>query len=313
MVKYFNLIILFCSCFLINTYAQSVKQPIAFELVNIIGEKGSGDGQFSYIEDFAFTSNGHLLVTDAVNANVQLFDTVTGKYIDQFGRKGNKVSYFEKPEGIAVAANGDIYIADYASGYIQHFDKNYQHLNTFSDYGELPGETLEAEFMSIYEDKLLLADSGNNRIDVFNLDGDFLYFFDGSTSPAGKMKRPEAAKADSKGNIWVTDLGNNRIQLYDQRGKLLKQLGKLGNKNAQFDKPTGLALDSAGNIYVAEAHNDRIQVFDTNLKFLLKFGQHGSGPTQFKNIHGVAVDTRGYLFVADTGNHRIQVFKPVYP
>ena len=312
MDKLSTLILLFTTLYFTNTFAYTAQQPKSFELVLIIGEFGTGNGQFRYVEDFAFTGKGQLLATDAVNATIQSFDAQTGKYIKKFGGKGDSNGLFNKPEGIAIASNGDIYVADYASGYIQHFDENFKHLNTFSDLGEAPGETLEAEFMSIYDNKLLLADAGNHRIDVFALTGKFLYSFDGENTIAGKLHRPEAAKVDSKGNIWVTDLGNNRIIIYDIKGNLLRQFGKRGNKIGQFDKPTGLALDKQDNVYIGEAHNDRVQMFDKDFNFILKLGKHGSNPGEFKNIHGIAIDHRGYLYVADTGNNRIQVFKPVF-
>lgn len=305
------IVIFIVLCFSCSVSLAS-QQPKSFELILTIGETGSGNGQFRYVEDLAFSKQGDLLATDAINANVQSFNIETGKYINQFGGKGDKDGQFEKPEGIAVANNGDIFVADYASGYIQHFDKNYNHLNTFSDFGEAPGETLEAEFMSIYDNKLFLADAGNHRIDVFSLAGEFLYLFDGKNTVAGGLNRPEAAKVNSKGEVWVSDLGNNRVILYDDRGQLIGQYGKQGKLNSQFDKPTGIAIDKFDNVYVGEAHNDRVQLFDKDFNFILKFGKHGSGPGEFKNIHGLAIDGRGYLYVADTGNNRIQVFKPIF-
>ena len=54
---------------------------LRFEHVMNIGSEGSGQGQFKYIEDFAFSKEGHLLVTDAANSNVQVFDKTTGQYV----------------------------------------------------------------------------------------------------------------------------------------------------------------------------------------------------------------------------------------
>ncbi len=105
---------------------------IRFEHVMNIGSKGSGPGQFRYIEDFSFDGNGYILVTDAANSNIQVFDKATGKYITQFGGKGDEEYNFEKPEGIAVAPDGHIFVADYTTGYIKKFDRNYTWIKTFS-------------------------------------------------------------------------------------------------------------------------------------------------------------------------------------
>ena len=55
-----------------------------FEHVMNIGTKGSGPGQFRYVEDFAFAKNGNLLVTDAATGFVQVFDATTGEYISRW-------------------------------------------------------------------------------------------------------------------------------------------------------------------------------------------------------------------------------------
>ena len=95
------------------------------------GSEGTRDGQFLYIEDFAISADGHLLVTDALRSDVQIF-TKDGKFLGKFGGKGNAPANFEKPEGVAVAPNGNIFVADYLSGYIKIFDSDYNHLRNFS-------------------------------------------------------------------------------------------------------------------------------------------------------------------------------------
>jgi DNA-binding beta-propeller fold protein YncE len=114
---------------------------LRFQLVMNIGTHGNEPGRFAYVEDFAFSKDGRLLVTDAANSNVQVFDKTSGQYITQFGGKGDGDEYLEKPEGIAVwgkkgAGNGEfdnlhgiivdqetgwVYVADTANNRIQVF------------------------------------------------------------------------------------------------------------------------------------------------------------------------------------------------
>ncbi|MCW8327835.1 6-bladed beta-propeller [Photobacterium sp. SDRW27] len=275
-----------------------------FKHVMTIGSKGAGIGQFRYVEDFAIDSQGRLLVTDARNSNVQIFDKYSGEYLGTF--EGGSAGKFEKPEGIAVDAVGNIYIADYVNGYIKKYDKDFTHIITFSDFGIDPGENMESEFMTIYENRLYMADKGNNRVDVFDLEGNFLFLFDHK----GSLEAPQAAKSTSTGDIYVVDMGNDRVLHFNREGIFKRKLGKYGKRAGEFDKPVGLAIDGRDHIYVSEAHNDRIQVFDQDFNLLATWGEHGSGIGQFKNLHGLLVDERGYVFAADTGNNRIQVFAP---
>jgi DNA-binding beta-propeller fold protein YncE len=84
-----------------------------------IGSEGAADGQFKYVEDFAFSREGNLLVTDASHAFVQAFDKTTGRFLKRFGGKGDGDEQLEKPEGIAVDAAGHIYVADYSTGFVK--------------------------------------------------------------------------------------------------------------------------------------------------------------------------------------------------
>lgn len=283
---------------------------IQFEHVMTIGSEGSGPGQFKYVEDFAFDKDGHLLVTDAANSNIQVFDKTTGAYITQFGGKGDDDENFEKPEGIAVAPTGEIFVADYATGYIKKFDENYSWMMTFSDYGEEPGQNFRSEFMDIHEGLLYMAEVGNNRIDVFDLDGNFKFLFGGPGTAPGKLQNPEAAKVDSAGNVYVSDLKNDRIQVFTKDGKFVKTWGTSGENPGELKAPAGIAIDKENNVYVTEIGNDRIQMFDQQGNFLAMWGRSGSGIGEFDNLHGIIVDdASGWIYIADTGNNRIQVFK----
>ena len=54
---------------------------MTFQHVMNIGSAGTGEGQFKYVEDFAFDGNGYILATDAAHAHVQVFDKKSGKFI----------------------------------------------------------------------------------------------------------------------------------------------------------------------------------------------------------------------------------------
>lgn len=288
------------------------RAELRFEHVMNIGSEGQGEGQFKYVEDFAFNKQGQLLATDAAHSFVQVFDKKTGAFITRFGGKGDDDQHLDKPEGIAVDPNGNIFVADYNTGFIKKYDSNYQWLKTFSEYGTEPGKNIKSEFASIYNGKLYLPEAGNHRVDVFDLEGNFLFLFGGLGTEPGKFNNPESAKANSSGLIYVADLKNDRVQIFNPDGKFIKVWGKTGTGSGEFKAPAGIALDKNDNVYVTEIGNDRIQVFDKDGQFLTQWGQKGKGNGEFANLHGIIVDqATGWVYVADTGNNRIQVFRPV--
>ena len=162
-----------------------------------IGFQGSGPGQFRNVEDFAFSKDGRLLVTDAANSTVQVFDKTTGQYLTQFGGKGDRDEHLEKPEGIAVGPDGQVFVADYTTGEIKIYDQHYHWQYTFSEYGTGPGQTIKAEFMDIHADKLYVAEAGNHRVSVFDLQGYFLFAFGGYGTDRGSsiLRRPPRSAA----------------------------------------------------------------------------------------------------------------------
>jgi DNA-binding beta-propeller fold protein YncE len=282
-----------------------------FEHVMNIGTTGTGEGQFKYVEDFAFDGNGYLLATDAAHAYVQVFDKKTGKYVSRFGGKGDENQHLEKPEGISVAPNGDIFVADYSTGFVKVYDKSYKWVKTFSKYGSAPGENIKSEFTDIYDNLYYMPEAGNHRVSVWDLQGNFKFLFGGAGTEEGKLNNPESAKFTSDGKCIVADLKNNRIQVFDKQGKFIKAFGKEGTGPGEFKAPAGISLDKDDNLYVTEIGNDRVQVFDKDGKFITMWGKKGAGNGEFGNLHGIIVDKgTGYVYVADTANNRIQVFKP---
>jgi DNA-binding beta-propeller fold protein YncE len=284
---------------------------LKFEHVMNIGSEGVREGQFKYVEDFAFTKDGHLLVTDAAHAFVQVFDKTTGKFLSRFGGKGDDDHQLDKPEGIAVDPDGNIFVADYNTGFVKKYDAQYKWLLTFSEYGSGPGQNMKSEFMDIRDGKLYMPDAGNHRVNVFDLTGKPLFDFGGPGTSKGRFNTPEAAKFSSEGKLYVSDLRNNRIQVFEPDGKFLFSFGTTGEGPGELKSPAGVALDKDDNVYVAEIGNNRVQVFDKTGKFLTMWGQKGSGNGEFGNLHGIIVDkSTGVVYVADTANNRVQVFKP---
>ena len=217
--------------------APARADGLKFEHVLNIGTEGTGEGQFKYVEDFAWTKDGKLLATDAFHAWVQVFDPASGKFITRFGGKGDDDQHLDKPEGIAVDPAGNIFVADYNTGFVKKYDASYKWLSTFSEYGTAPGQNIKSEFMDIRDGKLFMPEAGNHRVNVFDLNGKFLYLFGGLGTEPGKMNNPEAARFASDGRLYVSDLKNDRMQVFSADGKLLFGWGKTGDDKGEFKAP----------------------------------------------------------------------------
>uniref|UniRef100_A0A6C0ANB4 Teneurin NHL domain-containing protein n=1 Tax=viral metagenome TaxID=1070528 RepID=A0A6C0ANB4_9ZZZZ len=135
---------------------------------------------------------------------------------------------------------------------------------------------------------LFIADTGNNRICMLDLSGNFTTYAGSESGTAGYLDSgssaalfngPTAIAIDKNGNIFVADTGNNSIRIiekhytYDSSGVIIYSDHKIVNTlvgngsvivssgNGQSNKlngPRGLAVDSMGNLYISDTGNHRI-------------------------------------------------------
>ena len=74
-------------------------------------------------------------------------------------------------------------------------------------------------------DNIYVADWGNNRIQKFDSNGNFITKWGTPGTGDGQFNRPAGLAIDSSGNILVVDEGNNRIQKFDSNGNFITKWG----------------------------------------------------------------------------------------
>ena len=154
---------------------------------------------------------------------------------------------------------------------------------------------------------LYVTDELNQRVTVFDRDGQFLRKWGVPGRGDGEFNGPAGIATGPDDSVYVVDQHNSRVQRFASDGAYLGQWGSRGSAPGQFNLPWGAATDGAGNIYVADWRNDRIQKFSAEGEFVAAFGSSGDGVGQFQRPTSVAVDGEGFIYVADWGNERVQV------
>ncbi len=162
-----------------------------------------------------------------------------------------------------------------------------------------------------------VADSGNNRIQVFDADGRFVRGWGSFGVEAGQFNEPWGVAVDEQ-YVYVADTWNHRIQKFTLEGQFVASFGSSGSPAA--DDPTGglglffgpraIVLIGDHQLLVTDTGNHRLQLLDRDGNFLQAAGSLGNQLGQFDEPVGLAVGPDGSIFVADTWNGRVQHLSP---
>lgn len=157
--------------------------------------------------------------------------------------------------------------------------------------------TLKTELIS--QQKLLVADSGNCRIQTFDTQGRLIDCFGENEQGENKFSCPTSVVTLPDGTFIVSDSDLNRLQWFDHKGQFIKQIG---NKNLSNNQPNENQLDlNASTSSIIS--NFMKNLSETNLK-----RQTSTDPGEFSAPYGLCYDqVKNELLVCDKGNQRIQV------
>jgi tripartite motif-containing protein 71 len=292
----------------------SGARPCPYATVQIIG--GRAESVLRFPEAVAVDTQGDAYVADQLSYVVQKF-TAEGAFETEWGSYGGGHGQFGPIGGLATDAAGNVYVVDSSHNRIQKFDSNG---NFITSWGHRGSELGEFDFgssqnytkppgggIAVAGNYVYVADSANNRIERFNLDGGEAMQWGSHGSEPGEFSYPRGVAANES-EVIVSDDDNHRIEKFDPNGAFEAAVGSDGTGPGEFGFPYGVALDAAGDVYVADDINDRVVKLNPQLAFAGAWGGFGSKPGQLAFPRALASDPAGDTYVADTANDRIDVF-----
>lgn len=159
--------------------------------------------------------------------------------------------------------------------------------------------------------RVIVADRSNNRVQIFDKDGNYLAKFGSSGNRPGQFDRPAGITTNTNNHIVVADKDNHRIQVFDENGQFLLKFGDRGRAVGYFNYPWGVATNSHNAIAVSDTRNHRVQIFTPQGQFVRKCGFDSA--YFFKNLdspRGLCYLPDGQLLITDFNNHRLAVLSP---
>jgi len=225
--------------------------------------KNSVHAHFARIIGLAMDDNDRLFVSDPELKHVLVFDK---------DHKAEDVitEGMAEPSGLAIdTRNRLLYVSDIELDQILVYDadtlKLLRKIGTTGRKHELttPGDFSKPAGVAVdLEGNLYVADTMNNRIEIFDADGQFTSAFGKNGDGPGYFARPKGVAIDSDGHIWVADGVQDRVQVFNKDGQLLIAIGAHGLLPGQFQGLVAITIDNKRNrVYTSEIFPGRAQEF----------------------------------------------------
>ncbi|CAO4371346.1 unnamed protein product [Caenorhabditis nigoni] len=172
----------------------------------------------------------------------------------------------------------------------------------FGEFGVMEGQFTEPSGVAVNgQGDIVVADTNNHRIQVFDKDGRFKFQFGECGKRDGQLLYPNRVAVNrTTGNFVVTERSpTHQIQVYNQYGQFLRKFGA-----NILQHPRGVCVDNKGRIIVVECKVMRVIIFDMFGNILRKFSC--SRYLEFPN--GVCTNDKNEILISDNRAHCIKVF-----
>jgi DNA-binding beta-propeller fold protein YncE len=186
-----------------------------------------------------------------------------GKVLRTLGKPGGAAApdFFFAPNDVIVAPNGTIFVSEghgAGNNRVYKFSKDGKLIKEWGKLGTGPGEFDQPHSLAFDSKGLLyIADRNNNRIQVFDQDGNF-------KSEMKQFSRPSGIFIDKHDNLYSADSESESVSRNHNGWKRGIRIGSLKDKKViafipdPVEKTTGtsaaegVAADAKGNIFGAE-------------------------------------------------------------
>ena len=220
--------------------------------------------------------------------------------IQTFGSRRDRTYEMIGPAGIATDDAENIYIS--SEHKLMKFTSRGELIKCTGEKGKKEGEFDVPRGLTLYDNEVYVCDRNNHRIQIFDLNLNFVRSIGSHGEGRGEFIKPLDVKFDAAGNMYVAEWGNGRVQVMDRSGQFI---GKFGG--GKLGQPSGLHIADK-YVYVSDFSGCCIVVYETSGQFVTSFGRHGQNEGDFDSPYCITSCVDGYIHVCDCYNNRIQIF-----
>ena len=179
------------------------------------------------------------------------------------------------------------------------------------------GERARLTSMALKEDRVYVADAGNRRVMIFNVEGEVLGEFDGkAVTEAGHgfiVPSPNFDLVVNKyGELWIVNPGKHALENYSDDGQMRGFWEHISSDIEGFlgcCNPARITVMDDGSFVTSEKGVVRIKIYDQSgkLKSVVAppdlFKEGGKAPD-------ICVDHKGIIYALDFDRDMVRIFEP---
>ena len=178
------------------------------EYVSSFGGKGSFDSQLSDPRGLSVDSDGNIIVADTGNKLIKIFSP-DGKFLMKIGGQGSPFTYPIH----CVQCDRYLIVSDRDEHCMKVYDRNGNFQYKFGKQGGGEGEFSYPCCLLVNKSgHLMVCDTGNNRIQLFKLNGKFVGKL---VTNGSNLESPWSMAVLSSGRIVVSEWVNCRIKIFE--------------------------------------------------------------------------------------------------
>lgn len=268
-----------------------------------ISESGSFDG--NYNGNMVFSGpmsvlpnpDGTFWVT-TYNENILIQMNQNGQVID---RKTGPINGLDRPVDIIRLRDGNLLITESAGDRLCLLNSKGNFIRTIGSKGRQNGQMVGPQYLAQDEmGNIYVTDYGNRRVDVFDSEGNPLYFFGGKQGDFKGLKGPTGIYV-YENSVFVADDQKGAIFEFDRSGNYIRILCE----EKTFKKPEAIRM-----------WNNRLLICDVNRVIgvnietgsLFEYGKTGNNPSR---LNCAVSDVNSNLIVSDFKSNEIYMMSEI--
>jgi tripartite motif-containing protein 2/3/tripartite motif-containing protein 71 len=252
----------------------------------------------------AVNSRGEIVISECDGHNISVFDE-KGKSAKKFGSHGDSPEQMIYPAGIAIDDADNVYVS--SEHKLQKFTKassgEFELKKCIGQKGSGENDFDDPRGVTLYKNQLYVCDRNNDRIQVLNLDLNFVDTITSSGKGICEFNKPFDVQFDNDGNMYIAEYGNKRVQVMDSNGCYLREFGQ-----ERLKGPSAICIVDDRFVYVSDFNGHCIVVYETSGQFVTSFGRRGHEEGEFDYPCCITSCADGFIHVCDFWNNRVQIF-----